>query len=107
MLTYRTIGFLSPVLDCYSGVFTGGHVGREVAADHIVVFVFDHATVVGAVVEVRFWIDGAMTDRKYACLFQKRLASLISLIVDALNSISSEDDRNHAVFTTEKNINNI
>ena len=84
-LTLRAVRLLAPVLDFYSGMFTGGHVGREVAADHVVV-VLDNATVVGAVVEVWLWVDGAVADPKDAGLVEKDFTSVRRLIVDTLSS---------------------
>jgi len=47
-------------------VFTGGHVGHEVAADDVVVIVVDYTSVDGTVNKVRLWLDGAMTNTKDA-----------------------------------------
>ncbi len=47
-------------------MFTGGHVGHEVAADDVVVIVIDNTCVEGTVDKVRLWLDGAMTYTKDA-----------------------------------------
>ena len=101
MLTLRTVGLLAPALDFYSGMLTGGDIGREVAADHIVVLVLDNATVVGAVDEVRLWVDGAVADPEDASLVEKDVTSRNRLIVDTLRSVSWHV-RDHALFTTVK-----